>query len=129
MANKTIWTRVKEAIRNLSVTVTLIIGFITILGGLTKGVSGFIIQVAGEWHEIRSSPNVQEMAGDIGHGGAEVACYLTADRWEICVAVGVVVVVHYLRLRLVVWPREDARIAYAKAQKQRNPDAHERREK
>ena len=123
MAQKSGWARFREGLKNLSATVVLIVGFFGVLGTLAKGISGFVQELASEWHAMRNSADVQEMASDVASGTHSVFAYLMDRWWEICVVISVVVVAHYARMKLVVRPRESEREAFVSAQKERNPGA------
>ena len=131
MARRSLLTRAKELVKGLHTTILLIIGLVTVFGTLEKGVTGFILGVAADWHALRSSADVREMVGDAGAGLSGTVSYLTS--WWQVLLIGVVAVItaHAARLKLVVWPRERERLAlaaatesYAKSKKTKeNPDA------
>ncbi len=115
MARWSLLTRAKELVKGLHTTILLIIGLVTVFGTLEKGVTGFILGVAADWHTLRSSADVREMVGDAGAGVGGTVTYLGNWWLQLSVVAGVVVITHVARLWLIVWPREREKSALAAA--------------
>ena len=121
MAAKSTLAKAREYLKNLASTVIQFVGFLTVLSTISSGFRKLILTIAGDWHEIKSSAEVQEMASDIGSGGRASLTYLKDDWWEVSLVICVVLIVNEIRVRLIVGPRVAEREGFAEARKRGKP--------